>query len=256
MKLELVRTDGGTQSRAALDEGTVADYAEQLSNGVAFPAVIVFRDADGQHWLADGFHRVQAARRAGLEEVAADVRDGTKRDALLYSVGANATHGLRRTNADKRHAVMTMLGDSEWAKWSDRQIAKACGVTHPFVAKLRGGEVVTVTTPASPFKAGILYEAVDEKWKYDRPVSLVARVVAAETPQDSQYTYFWVSIMWLDHEDDNGGWVEWTRRPIRGDAVQLFLDLQDFHSRRWMESEMAPSLNVPWPECRTFRRHH
>lgn len=55
----------------------------------------------------------------------------------LGRVGANASHGLRRTNDDKRRAVLTLLNDLEWAKWSDREIARACGVTHPFVAKQR-----------------------------------------------------------------------------------------------------------------------
>lgn len=37
-----------------------------------------------------------------IEWMATEVLRGTKRDAILYSVGANSTHGLRRTNADKR----------------------------------------------------------------------------------------------------------------------------------------------------------
>jgi len=34
-------------------------------------------------------------------------------DAVFNSVGANAEHGLRRTNADKRRAVLTLLNDDE-----------------------------------------------------------------------------------------------------------------------------------------------
>ena len=33
--------------------------------------------------------------------------------------------------------MLTLLNDGEWAAWSDREIARACGVTHPFVARLR-----------------------------------------------------------------------------------------------------------------------
>ncbi|MEX2673389.1 MAG: hypothetical protein WD294_14915 [Phycisphaeraceae bacterium] len=58
-------------------------------------------------------------------------------DAILYSVGANADHGLRRTNADKRASVETLLADDEWAKWSDREIAKRCAVHHDTVNRLR-----------------------------------------------------------------------------------------------------------------------
>lgn len=34
-------------------------------------------------------------------------------------------------------AVETLLKDGEWAKWSDRQIAKACGVSNDFASRLR-----------------------------------------------------------------------------------------------------------------------
>ena|SRR5436309_8329926 len=43
----------------------------------------------------------------------------------------------RRTNADKRRAVETLLNDPEWAKWSDREIARQCGVSNDFVSRLR-----------------------------------------------------------------------------------------------------------------------
>lgn len=46
-------------------------------------------------------------------------------------------HGLRRTNADKRRAVMTLLRDEEWGGWSDREIARRCGVGHQMVSPLR-----------------------------------------------------------------------------------------------------------------------
>ncbi|QXD15805.1 hypothetical protein GQ464_002330 [Rhodocaloribacter litoris] len=64
-------------------------------------------------------------------------KDPSRRDAILHSVGANAEHGLRRTGADKRRAVMTLLQDEEWRRWSDREIARRCRVSHPFVAKMR-----------------------------------------------------------------------------------------------------------------------
>ncbi len=56
---------------------------------------------------------------------------------MLFSVSANATHGLRRTNADKRRAVETLLNDEEWGNWSDREVARRCGVSHPFVINIR-----------------------------------------------------------------------------------------------------------------------
>lgn len=62
---------------------------------------------------------------------------GPRRDAILYSVGANSTHGLRRTNADKRRAVETLLRDEEWQGWSNRKIAEVCGVSEFMVREAR-----------------------------------------------------------------------------------------------------------------------
>lgn len=131
-----IRIDGGTQSRVELHQDAISDYAELLSGDTAFPAVIVFDDGAAK-WLADGFHRYHAYLKAGKSLIECDVRQGTLRDAILFAVGANAEHGLKRTPEDKRKAVRMLINDEEWAKWSDREIAKACKVSQPFVGKLR-----------------------------------------------------------------------------------------------------------------------
>ena len=66
------------------------------------------------YWLADGFHRYHAHKQAGLDDIRVDLRQGNLREAILYSVGANAHHGLRRSNEDKRRAVLRLLEDPEW----------------------------------------------------------------------------------------------------------------------------------------------
>lgn len=134
--LSQIHTSGGTQTRAILDDLTVADYAAAMEEGDAFPPVTVYVDGE-THWLADGFHRVAAARKVGFTDIDADVRQGTRRDAILHSVGANAIHGLRRTNEDKRRAVETLLRDREWAQWSDREIARRTGTSNNFVSTVR-----------------------------------------------------------------------------------------------------------------------
>lgn len=137
LHIDQIRTDGGTQSRAAINEATVAEYAEAMADpDTVFPAVVVYFDGR-DHWLADGFHRLEAWRRIGRTEVPADVRQGDRRRAILHSVAANSAHGLRRTNDDKRRAVLTLLEDDEWRQWSDREIADRCRVSHTFVGKVR-----------------------------------------------------------------------------------------------------------------------
>ena len=134
--LDHIRTDGGTQPREYLNELVLSEYTEALAFGAEFPPLTLFYDGS-HYWLADGFHRFFAAKKHGAASVAAEIRQGTRRDAVLYAAGANATHGLRRTNADKRRAVLTLLKDEEWQRWSNREIARQCGVTHTFVGKLR-----------------------------------------------------------------------------------------------------------------------
>ena len=145
--------DRDLQLREGMHEETVQDYVDALADGADFPPVTLFRDISGALRLADGFHRVEAARRwamgGGDGIVAADVLQGGRTDALLWAAGSNASHGLRRTNGDKRRAVGALI--REWPQWSDRRIAELAHVTHPFVAKVRAelvaaGEVEAVTT--------------------------------------------------------------------------------------------------------------
>lgn len=136
VRIALIRRDGGTQPRAALDPATVETYAEAAREGVRFPAIgLVYDGTD--YWLWDGFHRSAGFEAAGIGEIEAEITAGTRRDAVLLAAGANATHGLRRTSDDKRRAVLLLLGDAEWRKWSDREIADKARVSHTFVAKLR-----------------------------------------------------------------------------------------------------------------------
>src|SRR3954452_13886573 len=110
LRLDPIRTGGGTPPRAEISEPLIEEYYLAMKDGAEFPPVVVFHDG-ADHWLADGFHRVHARRRTGHGDIPADIRQGTKRDAILHSLSANAAHGLRRTNEEKRRAVERMLTD-------------------------------------------------------------------------------------------------------------------------------------------------
>lgn len=136
LALTLIRTDGGTQPRAEISMEVVERYQEAIEAGAALPPIVVFYDGTN-YWLADGFHRYRALRAASKTKADIEVKQGTQRDAILFSVGANALHGLPRTNADKRRAIDTLLADSEWVRKSDRWIAEKCAVHHDTVATAR-----------------------------------------------------------------------------------------------------------------------
>ena len=103
LKIDAIRTDGGTQPRALIDFDAVSDYMDAMTDGVKFPPVVVFYDGT-EYWLADGFHRVKAAHGADFNEIACVVHQGTREDAQWYSFSANKANGLRRTNEDIRRA--------------------------------------------------------------------------------------------------------------------------------------------------------
>lgn len=136
ISLSAIRTDGGTQSRDGLSAATVQEYAEAMQAGKRFPALVVVYDGT-EYWLADGFHRHAAAVSAGIDLIECEVQQGTVRDAILYSVGANNNHGLPRTPEDKRRAVTKLLLDREWTLWSNGQIAAQCDVSRGLVDKMR-----------------------------------------------------------------------------------------------------------------------
>lgn len=147
LTLKKIRTDGGTQPRESLNEGVVAEYAEAMEAGTEFPPIVVYHDGS-DYWLADGFHRYHGARKALMAGIACEVHSGTRRDAVLHSVGANDAHGLRRSNADKRKAILTLLEDEEWGQWSDNKIAEMCRVSSPTVAKYRAHLQKFIDEPA------------------------------------------------------------------------------------------------------------
>ncbi len=135
--LRSIKMDAGIQQRAPmLNSVVVAEYAEAMKAGAQFPPITIFTDGN-INWLADGFHRVEAAEEVGANAIAAEIRQGTRRDAMLFGCSANRTHGLRRARADVRRAIETLLKDDEWGAWSDRAIAEKVGTSHPTVAAVR-----------------------------------------------------------------------------------------------------------------------
>ena len=149
INLNTIRIDGGTQSRVGLNMDAVAEYASALDDSTELPPIVVFNDGS-DNWLADGFHRFHAYVARDRASIPADVQVGTQRDAILFACGANATHGLRRTNEDKRKAVAVLLGDPEWSKLTDREIGRRCHVDHKSVATWRNPPPPAPPAPKQP----------------------------------------------------------------------------------------------------------
>lgn len=132
-----IRLDGDTQVRKAFNTAVIDQYMRDMNDGKVFPEIVVYEDSDGARWLADGWHRLAAAQRLRRKEIMAEVRQGTRRDALLHAVEANLKHGLRMTLADRRHAAIMLLKDDELGCWSSREIGRRCGLDGKTVERLR-----------------------------------------------------------------------------------------------------------------------
>jgi hypothetical protein len=179
----------GTQLRAGLDKSAIADYAEGYREfGALHLGAIKIYHVPGlvqPYVLVDGFHRVSAAREAwpeGVELPCICAGSGSLREAILQSAGVNAEHGVRRTDADKRRAVLQILSDAEWVNWSDNKIAKTCNVGNRLVGVLRRELTAAAKTPTEPLSprlaslsASQVNTAIEAIEKFSKPDRTVER---------------------------------------------------------------------------------
>lgn len=136
LQIEKIRIDGNTQPRAEINEKVVEEYASLLSEKVLMPPVIVYFDSK-EYWLADGFHRYFSHKRLGYKEISVDIREGTLRDAQLFSKGAHNGRGLSHNAKDYQYIVLSMVNDKEWGQWSNRAIAKHVGISVMTVGRIK-----------------------------------------------------------------------------------------------------------------------
>jgi ParB-like chromosome segregation protein Spo0J len=141
--------DHDTQMRVETDEQVVEKYAYDMDGDDQFPAVRLLQDGK-KYYIIDGWNRLAAAEKCGLEKISAEVVTGSKRDAMFLACAANATHGQHRTPGDIRKALFWLFEDEEYGSWSDRQIADHTRISHTTVSKYRGEfETSQLATSAS-----------------------------------------------------------------------------------------------------------
>lgn len=126
------------QTRYRVDHSVVDEYASDMKAGAVFPAIIVFAEKGSERIiLGDGEHRLLATQLNGKKTINCEVRVGDKAKALRYSLGANDKHGLRRTQADKRKAVLMAMNEPEYEDWSLRALSELCHVSHELVRQIK-----------------------------------------------------------------------------------------------------------------------
>jgi hypothetical protein len=123
LPLAFLRVDGDTQHRITIHASVVAEYSALMQAGAEFPPIRVWCDG-ANYWLTDGFHRVEAARRAGLPRLVADVLHGSLTEAQWDSYAANSAHGVRRTAEETGRVIRLALRHPNAARRSNVEIAK------------------------------------------------------------------------------------------------------------------------------------
>lgn len=147
--------DSSIQPRAnTLDQSHVEDLKEAYLAKADIPPITVWKLPNGHNKLSQGFHRLEAANRAGMQKIPAIIKVGTEKDCLIDAMCSNQGHGLKRTNEDKRRCVVELL--KVLHDKSDRNIAEMAGVGHVFVGKLRA------TTEQSNDASGFKNQMVDK----------------------------------------------------------------------------------------------
>lgn len=134
--------------RDRLDPETVERYTEVWDR---LPPVAVF-EVKKKMLLVDGFHRHAAAVQQKRSKIPAIVTEGSFDEALDFAAGANLTHGLPLTRAERRRAIEIKL--RLHPEWSDRQIAKELTVGRELISRVRTQLVDAGQIPAVEGRMG------------------------------------------------------------------------------------------------------
>lgn len=133
-EIDSIIMDTSIQCRASIDTRTVDEYAQRMTEGDEFPPVVLYGTSE-QSWIADGWHRILAAKQITYRTIPAFIHAGGRADALRSALSANVANGLRRTTADKRRCIEIAL--AEFPSLSNRALAQLCGVDDHTVAACR-----------------------------------------------------------------------------------------------------------------------
>lgn len=136
-----ITIDSRAHSRAEMSEKIIQELVEAYRAGAKVPEPVVISNDGQSFWLADGFHRVEAAKRSGRTGLVFQIWFGHGLEPFLaagaYGALANARHGAKRSNKDKRKAVEFLLRVPGWHRMSSRRIERALEMDHKTVESVR-----------------------------------------------------------------------------------------------------------------------
>jgi len=128
--------------RGLEDEATVeryaelfTDYMDEKRNGkkakYPFPAIWVWF-VNGVYILLAGFHRLAAARRAGLDEILVRICTGTEDEAFKIAMKDNSKHGRAMNDDDVKYAIKKAFirFPDKSLRWMVKEVGGSLGTVH------------------------------------------------------------------------------------------------------------------------------
>ena len=101
-------------------------YKQSINNDTEppFPPIILAK-IRGVRILVDGFHRVAAAKLAGLKEISAITTEMSRKDAMLVAATANDTHGLPLKKSEYREVFRRFIKAGKHRSQEKRRVYKS-----------------------------------------------------------------------------------------------------------------------------------
>lgn len=134
LKVSQIEESRKVKVREQLNKAAVKDYADHYASAGrdALPALDIFQERGCKRWIvADGRHRLVAAKKAGLDTLSCNVHEGDEIAALDFAVACNTLHGVRRTDGDIGVILRNIFDTPELAaKYrNDEELSDKVGVT-------------------------------------------------------------------------------------------------------------------------------
>jgi len=113
-------------------EEKVEEYKELLEEGVEFDPIQVWEREDGQYWVVDGVHRVEAHKRAGRERIKAKlIKCKDELDYRIKAIQANLKHGLALAQGERPELARILYRQG----MKEEEVRKVFGVSQDTVRK-------------------------------------------------------------------------------------------------------------------------
>lgn len=143
IRCDAIEATAATQIRKKLDKHLIDEFSQNIKDGAQFPAVDCYAEEFSDRIImADGFHRLYAHIHAGKEEILVDLHEGDATAALIHALGANETHGQRRSKSDRRRAIEIALSHPTIGQMSRQEIADICHVSKRTVQRIANQKVI------------------------------------------------------------------------------------------------------------------